>query len=228
MSARMKRRTFITLLGAAAFPLLARAEQLERMRHIGVLTSQPESDPDNEIRHTAARDELARTVWVVGRNLRLDYRYADARPALMQSFAAELVKLKPDLIFANSTPVLEALLKQTRSLPIIFTGVSDPVSAGYVPNLAKPGGNITGFSNFEYSIGGKWLQLLKEAAPDLTRVGVLVWQGDQSWTRYLAPIEALAPTLGIEVTRIFLGEPAEFEREIAAFARNAGTRLLVT
>jgi putative ABC transport system substrate-binding protein len=228
----MKRRHFITLLsGAAAWPLAARAQQPERIKRLGVLLPGTEGaygDPFAIPDLPAFTRALVELGWTEGRNIQIVYRYAAYDPARIKSNALELLSLVPDVILANTTPVLEAVRVLTRSVPIVFMSVSDPVSAGFVPSLARPGGNITGFSNFEYEIGGKWLNLLKQAVPDTTRVGVLLWQGDPSWSRYLAPIEAVAPSLGIQLTRIFLADSAETERAIDAFAPESHGGLLVT
>jgi len=229
----MRRREFITLLGSAAasslsWPLAVRAQQAERMQRVGVLEILSETDPQVPFRHARLRDGLQKSGWVEGRNIQIDYRFAAANPDLIRAHAAELVGLTPDVLVGQSTPVLEALLKLTRSLPIVFVEVSDPVSAGFVPNLARPGGNTTGFSNFEYTIAGKWLELLKEAAPETKRVAVLLFRGDPSWSRYLAPIEASAPSLGIQVTRIFLGDADDAEHDINAFAQEPHGGLITT
>jgi putative ABC transport system substrate-binding protein len=222
----MRRREFITLLGAAAaWPRGARA-QGERMRRVGVLMAGGEADPDQLV--AAFREALEKLGWIDGRNVRIEVRFGATDPGSIRSYAAELLSQAPDVILANSTPVLEQVLKQTRSVPIVFNGVSDPVSAGFVPNLARPGGNITGFSAFEYSIGGKWLEILTEAVPATKRVAVLLFRDDPSWSRYLAPIEALASSFGVQLTNIFLGDPAEPERTLEAFAHEPNGGLIVT
>jgi putative ABC transport system substrate-binding protein len=226
----MKRREFITLLGGAmaCWPFAAHAQPGERMRRIGVLVAGGEDDPDQLVRVTAFREAFEKLGWAEGRNVRIDLRFAATDPQRVRSYAAALLSQAPDVILANSTPVLEELLKQSRSIPIVFTGVSDPVSAGFVPNLARPGGNITGFSAFEYTIGGKWLEILKEAVPAAKRVAVLLFRGDPSWSRYLAPIEALAPSFGVQLTNIFLDDPVELERTLEEFARDPIGGLVVT
>jgi putative ABC transport system substrate-binding protein len=222
----MKRREFIRLLGgaAAAWPLAARAQQSERMRRIGVLMLGDESDPDQQSRVGAFRAELARMGWTKGQNIEIDSQFAATTSDRIRSKATDFVARNLDAILANGTPVLEALQKLTSTIPIVFVGVSDPLSAGFVPSLARPGGNITGFSNFEYAIGGKWLQLLNEAAPHVIRVAVLLHRGDAAWARYLAAIETLAPSLGMQLTSFFLGDPSETERHFETFAleRNGG------
>ena len=158
----MRRRDFITLFGsaAAACPLAARAQQGERMRRIGVLMAVTERDPESQFRVKAFEAGLRELGWVEGRNLRIEYRWAPD-PDLLHRQAAELVAATPDLILANTTPVLAALLRESTILPMVFVQVTDPIGNGFVPNLARPGGNVTGFTNFEFSIGGKWLQTIK-------------------------------------------------------------------
>lgn len=222
----MRRREFIAAIGGAvAWPFAARA-QGEAMRRIGVLMSQDEAE--DRVRFALLREALAKLGWTEGRNLRLDIRYSASDPDRIKAYAAELVSLAPDVLFGISTPVLEALLKQTRSVPIVFAGVSDPVSAGFVPSLARPGGNVTGFTSFEYAISAKWLELLKEAAPNTTRAGIILFRGDPSWSRYLAPIEAAAPSFGVQLTRIFLSDPGESAHAINAFAQEPQGGLVVT
>jgi putative tryptophan/tyrosine transport system substrate-binding protein len=226
----MRRRQFIMLLGGAiaALPVAARAQKPDRVRRLGVLMLGAETDPDQQGRVMAFREGLAKLGWAEGRSIQTDYRFAGADPERIRSYAAALVGQAPDVIVANGTPVLEALQALTRSAPIVFVGVSDPVSAGFEPSLARPGGNITGFSNFEYAIGGKWLELLKEAAPGINRIGVLLWRGDPSWSRYLAPIETAASSLGMPLTTIFLGDTVEIERAIEAFAHEPLGGLIAT
>ncbi len=166
--------------------------------------------------------------WVEGRNVRIDYRFAATDSERIRSHSADLVAAGPDAILANGTPILEALQKRTSTLPIVFVGVSDPLGAGFVPSLARPGGNLTGFSNFEYAIGGKWLELLKEVAPGVRRAAVLLHRDDTAWSRYLAPIEALAPSLGIQLSSVFLGDASETERHLGAFAREQNGGVIVT
>src|SRR5215467_7773436 len=183
----MKRRDFITLLGgaAAAWPLAARAQQPERLRRIGVLMTLNESDPEVRAWAAAFQEGLQKLGWVQDRNVRIDYRWGEGDLHRLQSHAAELVRMTPDVLLAAATPALVALQRETRSLPIVFAQVSDPVRLGFVASLARPGGNMTGFANFEYAIGGKWLQILKEIAPSISRVGVLVNPKDPAGPRYL-------------------------------------------
>src|SRR6516164_5162656 len=171
----MKRRAFITLLGgaAAAWPLAAGAQQRERMRRIGLLQGLAESDPETLARTVAFRQALDALGWTEGRNIRIDYRFAGADPARVQAYAAELVDAAPDLIVAVSTPAAAALKQATHTIPIVLAVVADPLGQGLVASLSRPGGNITGFANLEFTIVGKWLELLKEIAPDVRRVALI-------------------------------------------------------
>jgi putative ABC transport system substrate-binding protein len=171
----MKRREFITLLGgvAAAWPLAARAQQSERMRRIGVLTGLPESDPEAQTTVALFRQGMDALGWAEGRNVRIDYRYAAGDTQRIEAFANELVELRPDLIVARSSPVVAVLLKQTRTIPIVFLQVVDPVRQGFVASLSRPEGNVTGFTPLEAPMGSKWLEILKEAAPRVEKVAVV-------------------------------------------------------
>jgi putative tryptophan/tyrosine transport system substrate-binding protein len=174
MTAKMKRRSFITLLGGAtAWPLTARAQQLEQKRRIGVLIQLVEGDPGGQERLAAFREVLEKLGWRVGVNLQIDYRWAVSSAERAQTATAELLSLTPDVILANGTNALRAVQQATRTVPIVFTTVIEPVGQGFVANLAHPGGNITGFSYLEASVGGKWLNLLKQIAPQVTRVACL-------------------------------------------------------
>ena len=198
----MRRRAFIAVLGGAAtWPLDGYAQQPERMRRVGVLLGFPENDPFTRVIVTALAGALARLGWVEGKNIRIDCRFAAGDPALYKTYAAELVGLSPDAILASSTPAVAALREQTRTTPIVFVRVSDPVGQGFVQSLARPGGNITGFSAVDPPMMGKWLQLLKEIAPRVTRVAV-IFNPD---TAPFAPplnraIETAAPSFGMTVT----------------------------
>jgi putative tryptophan/tyrosine transport system substrate-binding protein len=226
----MRRREFVTLLGGAAatWPLAARAQQESRVRRVGVLIAGGETDPEARARVTAFRESLEKLGWAEGGNVRIDVRFANPDPERIRSYSASLLNPVPDVILAITTPVLQAFQQQTRSVPIVFTSVSDPVSAGFVPSLARPGGNITGFSNFEYAIGGKWLQILIEAAPGTKRIAILLSRIDPSWSRYLAPIEATAPSFGVQLTNIFLDNPTQTERALEEFAGEPDGGLLTT
>jgi putative tryptophan/tyrosine transport system substrate-binding protein len=166
----MRRREFITLLGGAtAWPLAARAQQAERLRKIGVLVNLPADDPQAQARNATFLQALQELGWTVGRNVRIDYRWGAGNADNTRKFAAELVALAPDVILAPGSSILEPLLQATRAVPIVFVHVPDPVGAGFVESLARPGGNATGFVNIDYGISGKWLELLKQLAPGLTR-----------------------------------------------------------
>src|SRR5262244_642780 len=194
----MRRREFITLgAGVATWPLAARAQQGERMRRIGVLMAVTERDPESQFRVSAFEAGLRELGWVEGRNLRIEYRWAPD-PDLLHRQAAELVAATPDLILANTTPVLAALLRESTTLPMVFVQVTDPVGSGFVPNLARPGGNLTGFTNFEFTIGSKWLEVLKEISPALTRVAVLFNPQTAPFADlFLQPIAAAGQSLSI-------------------------------
>ena len=200
----MKRREFITLLGgaAAAWPLAARAQQGERMRRIGVLLPAAADDPEFQARVAAFLQGLAQLGWTIGRNVRIDTRWATANAADIRRHAAELAALAPDVILAPGASTVGPLLQATRTVPIVFPIVADPVGAGFVDSLARPGGNATGFMTFEYSLSGKWLELLKEIAPGVTRVAVLRDPAIASGIGQFAAIQAVAPSLGVEVNPV--------------------------
>ena len=193
----MKRREFITLLGggAAAWPLAARAQQRERMRRVGVLLPAAADDSVFQTRMAAFLQALALLDWIVGRNLRIDIRWATANAAEIRRHAAELAAVAPDVILATGDSTMPPLLQATRTVPIVFPVANDPVAAGYVDSLARPGGNATGFMVFDYSLSGKWLELLKEIAPGVTRVVVLRDATQGSGASQFAVIQALAPSL---------------------------------
>jgi putative ABC transport system substrate-binding protein len=226
----MQRREFITLLGgaAAAWPLAARAQQPERMRHIGVLMPAAADDTDFQARVGAFLQALALLGWTIGRNVRIDTRWATADADSIRRHAAELVALAPDVILAHGASTVGPLLQATRTVPIVFPVASDPVGAGFVDSLARPGGNVTGFMTAEYSIGGKYLELLKEIAPGLTRVAVLRDPTQGSGTSQFAAIQAVAPSLRMEVHPINTRDVGEIERAVAAHARAPNGGLIVT
>src|SRR5262249_48092227 len=225
---RVKRREFMTLLGsAAAWPLAARAQQGERMRRIGVLMTLNESDPEVRAWAAAFQEGLQKLGWVRDRNVRIDYRWGEGDPHRLQSHAAELVRMTPDVLLAAGTPALVPLQRETHSLPIVFVQVSDPVRLGFVASLARPGGNITGFANFEYAIGGKWLELLNDSAPGRSRVTVLVDPANPSQTPYLQGIEAAAPSFGVQLTRADVRSAADIERTITDFVQQPNGALVV-
>ena len=225
----MKRREFITLFGiaAVAWPRPVRAQQSERVRRIGVLTALAESDPEVMAWLKAFQEELQRLGWEQGRNIRIELRSAGNDQHRLRTGAAELVGMTPDVLFANATPALVALNRETRSLPIVFVQVSDPVKLGFVTNLARPGGNVTGFANFEHPIGGKWLDLLKDTAPGSSRVAVILDPDNPSQIAYWQAIEAAAPSFRVQLTRTDVRNAAEIERAINAFAQQPNGALLV-
>jgi putative tryptophan/tyrosine transport system substrate-binding protein len=225
---RMKRRAFIAGLGVAvAWPFAARAQQPERMRRIGVLMTVAADDPEAQPRNAAFLQALGELGWTVGRNLQIDYRWSGAADQI-RSAAAELAALTPDVILVSSSPALAALQQATRTVPIVFVAVIDPVGAGFVESLARPGGNITGFLVFEYGLSVKWLELLKEIAPGVTRVAVLRDPAIASGVGQFAVIQSVAPSLGVDVRPINLSDAGEIERAVRAFARSPNGGLIVT
>ena len=224
------RRSFITLLGGAAatWPLTVRAQQGSGVRRIGVLLPANASDTVFQSRMTVFLQELALLGWTVGRNLSIDIRWATADAGEIRRHAAELAALAPDVILATGDSTMPPLLQATRTVPIVFPLATDPVAAGYVASLARPGGNATGFLNIEYSQSGKWLELLKDMVPSITRAAVFrdVTQG--SGTSQFAVIQAVAPFFKVEVTPVNLSDAAEIERAVAAFARTPNGSLIMT
>ena len=214
--------------GAAAWPLAARAQQPERMRRIGVLMSLAADDPEGQARIAAFLQGLQQLGWADGRNVRIDTRWGAGNAEEIRKYAAELVALTPDAILASGGSVVGPLLQVTRTAPIVFTQTPDPVGAGYVDSLARPGGNATGFTLFEYGIGGKWLEVLKEIAPRMTRAAILrdpaIQQGIGQW----GAIQTAAPSFGIEVSPVNVRATGEFEHAVAAFARSSNGGLIVT
>src|SRR3989442_460075 len=197
----MRRREFIGLLsGAAAWPLVARAQQGERMRRIGALAGNAEDDPEMKVRLAAFRQGLERLGWSEGRNVRIDLRFAPASSAdQAQALAKELVALQPDVILAHTTPIAAALQREGRAIPIVFLSVSDPIGSGFVASLARPGGNLTGFLNYEASITGKWLAMLKEIAPRLARAALMANPKTTPYDYFVRAAETMAPSLAIEL-----------------------------
>src|SRR5215471_9951787 len=224
----MRRREFITLLGGAtaAWPVAARAQQPDRVRRVGVLMNLAVGDPEGEARIAAFVQALQRLGWSEGRNLRIDYRWAADDAGAFHRYAEELLALAPDVILAAATPSVQALQQATRTVPIVFAIVADPVGAGIINSLARPGGNTTGFTPFEYGISGKWLELLKEIAPRVTRVAVL--RDLTIGLGQLGAIQSVAPSLGVELTPIGLDDTGQIERTVAAFARSPNGGLIVT
>jgi putative tryptophan/tyrosine transport system substrate-binding protein len=225
----MRRREFITLLGGAGvWPLAARAQQGERMRRIGVLGNVAPDDPEARTRNAAFLQGLQELGWTVGRNVGIDYRWAGGDADRLRGYAAELVALAPDVVLASGTSTVGPLLRATGTLPIVFAGVADPVGAGFVDSLARPGGNATGFISFEYGMSGKWLELLKEIAPGVTRVAVLRDSDISGGTGQFGAIQSVAPSLGVEAIPVSVRDAGEIERAVAAFARVAHGGLIVT
>jgi putative ABC transport system substrate-binding protein len=225
----MKRREFITLLGGAAvaLPLAARAQQRERMRRIGVLMNLPADDLEGQARNAAFLQGLQQFGWIVGSNVRIDIRWGGGDANRMRKEAEELVASAPDVILASGTTSLRPLLQATRTLPVVFANVADPVGAGFVASLAKPGGNATGFTAFEFGSAGKLLELLKEIAPGLTRAGVVRDPMQSSGTNQFAAIQAVAPFLKVEVRPLDAREASQIEPEIDAFAHDPNGGLIV-
>ena len=225
----MKRREFITLLGGAAatWPLAARGQQGERMRQIGVLMAQAEDDPLARASIKAFQDGLNKLGWTEGRTVRIDYRWAASDPDRMRTYAADLVRMAPDVIVAHSPPGLAAVQRQTRTIPIVFVQIVDPVGAGFIQSLAKPGGNATGPTEYEFAMGGKWLELLKEIAPAISRVAVILMPEHVTNAGLFRAIGALAPSLGVQLARAAVSEAAEVERAIDEFARDSNGGLMV-
>ena len=224
----MRRREFLGAIGAsaAAWPLAARAQQRERVRRIGVLMTTAAGDPEGQARVAALLQGLQPLGWTVGGNMRIDIRFAVDADHVRRE-AADLATLAPDVIVTNSSAGIGAALQATRTVPIVFAVVADPVGAGFVNSLARPGGNATGFTNFEYGVGGKWLALLKELAPDLKRVAVIRDPTMAVGLGQFGAIQGAAPALGVEVTPLNLSDAGETERAVAAFARTANAGLMV-
>jgi putative ABC transport system substrate-binding protein len=226
----MKRREFMSLLGgaAAAWPLAARAQQGERMRRIGALLPARADDPRFQTLIGAFLQGLALLGWVLGRNVQVHTRWATPNAAEIRRYAAELVALAPDVILAHGSGPTAALLQATRTVPIVFPVAGDPVGAGLVDNLARPGGNVTGFMNYEYSLSAKWLELLKEIAPNITRVAVLRDPTIGSSTSQFAVIQAAAPSFRTETIPVNVRDADEIERAVASFAHRPNGGLIAT
>jgi putative tryptophan/tyrosine transport system substrate-binding protein len=231
----VKRREFITLLGGAAvawplaavaWPLAARAQQDERVRRIGVLLPQDQDSPVAQARIAALLQELRQLGWT-GRNVRIDIHWAGADAENIRKHAAELATLAPDVILANGSVVVAPLLQATRTVPIVFVVVPDPVGGGFVNSLARPGGNATGFVQFEYGLSGKWLELLKEIAPRVTRAAVLR-DAAPAGTGQFGAIQSVAPSVGMEVSPVNIRDAGEIERAVADFARSPNGGVIVT
>ena len=226
----MIRREFITLLGgaAAAWPVAARAQQGERVRRIGVLVgAQHPDDPESQANFAAFLQRLQQLGWDESRNVQIDYRWGLGNADNVRKYAMELAAIAPDVILAHATPTVGPLLQVTRTVPIVFPVIVDPVGAGFVESLARPGGNATGFTAFEYGMSGKWLELLKQITPSLTRVAVLRDPELASGTGQFGAIQAVAPLLGVEVTPVNVRDAGEIERAVTAFLRSANGGLIV-
>jgi ABC-type uncharacterized transport system substrate-binding protein len=224
------RRELITLIGGAAanWPLAARAQQGERVRRIGALLPATADDPQRQAWFGAFLQGLAQSDWIIGRNVQIDTRWATANVDAVRRHAAELAALAPDVILASGASTVGPLLQATRTVPIVFAAVADPVGAGFVNSLAQPGGNTTGFMAFEYSISGKWLELLKQIAPSVTRVAVLRDSSITSGIGQFGVIQAMAPLLMVEVSHVNVRDATEIERSIISFARFSNGGLIIT
>ncbi len=226
----MRRRDFITVLGgtAATWPLAVRAQQSERERRVGVLMGLAADDAEAQDRIAAFVQGLQQLGWTDGRNLQIDYRRGAGDTDLTGRYAAELVALAPDVILASGGMVVGALLQATRTVPIVFTQTPDPVAAGFVASLARPGGNATGFTTSEYGISGKWLELLKEIAPGVTRAAVLRDLTIAAGIGQFASIQSVAHSFGVELSPVDMRDASEIERDVTAFARGSNSGLIVT
>jgi putative ABC transport system substrate-binding protein len=225
----LRRREFITLLGgaAAAWPLAARAQQ-GGMRRIGVLMNLAADEAEGQVRMVAFLQGLQQLGWTDGGNVRIDYRWAAGDAGRFQRYAEELLALAPDVILAAAAPSVQALQRATRTVPIVFASVSDPVASGFVQSLARPGGSTTGFMQFEFDLSGKWLELLKQVAPDVTRAAILRDPDVGTGTTQFAVIQAMAPLLRVEVNPVNVRDPSEIRRAVDAFARSPNGGLIVT
>ena len=226
----MRRRDFIAGFTGlvAAWPLAARAQQSKRMRRIGVLLNITAEDAESQARLAAFAQGLQELGWAVGQNVQIDFRWAGGSADAIRKYAAELVALAPDVILAQSTAAVAPLIQSTQTIPIVFTVVADPVGAGYVQSLSRPGSNVTGFTGFEYAFAGKWLELLKEVAPTVTRVAVLRESTSVTGPAQFGAIQAVAPTLSVELRPVDTRDVDEIERTITAFARDSNGGIIVT
>jgi ABC-type uncharacterized transport system substrate-binding protein len=230
MASYIGRRQFLaTLGGAVAWPLAARAQQADRVRRIGALIGAPTADnPDAQANIGRFLQVLQQLGWTDGRNVRIDIRWGAGNADEIRKYAAELAALAPDVIFASGTASVGPMLQATRTVPIVFANVADPVGAGFVDSLARPGGNASGFIQFEYSLSGKWLELLKQIAPGVTRAAVLRDPAITSGIGQFAVIQSVAPSVGVEVSAINVRNAGEIERAVTAFARSSNGGLIVT
>ena len=224
----MIRREFITLIGgAAAWPLAARAQPVERVRRVGVFMDLAENDREGQTRVAAFRDGMKALGWIEGRNVNYDYRWTAGNPPVMERYAAELLTLKPEIIMNGGLPTLAVMQKQTQTIPIVFAQVLDPVGAGFVESLAHPGGNITGFVSFEYSMAGKWLDTLTHIAPRMRRIAAVRDLASPSEMGMLGAIQAVLPTFSLPFVVIGGRDAVEFERVIETFAREPNGGLII-
>jgi putative ABC transport system substrate-binding protein len=230
MAIGIGRRQLLVAFGGAAvaWPLAARAQQGEQMRRIGVASSLSRGDPEDQARNAAFVQGLQELGWTVGRNVQIEYRWGSGDAGKDRKNAAELVALAPDVILAIGSPTVEPLQQATRTVPIVFVQVTDPVGSGLVASMARPGGNVTGFTNAEYGTSGKWLELLKEIAPGVRRAAVLRDSATASGIGQFGAIQAVAPSFGIELSPIGIGDISETERAVSAFARDSNGGLIVT
>ena len=229
MAIHVGQRELIAALGsaAAAWPLAARAE-VDRVRRLALLVPYIESDPEGQVRLTALKEKLQSLGWVEGRNIRIDNRWGALNADLMQQFAEELIALHPDLILTQSTPTTAAMLRQTRTIPIVFVQISDPLGSGFVASLARPGGNATGFTNFEATLASKWLELLKEIDPRVTKVALLYNPVTAPFAEiYLNPFKAAAPSFRVEAVTALVHDTPDLEPAIAALARESNGGLVI-
>jgi putative ABC transport system substrate-binding protein len=226
----MKRRGFITFLGsmAVAWPLTVRAQQTERQRRIGVLLGLAENDPEGQVRLGAFLQALQQLGWIDGRNIQILRRFTDGDADRARAYAAELVALAPDVVLTSGASTVGLMLQATRTVPVVFAGVADPVGAGFVDNLARPGGNATGFTSYEYSLSGKWLDLLKEISPGVKRVAVLRDPDISAGTGQFGAIQTAAPSFGVELSPVNVHNAVDIERAVTTFARSGNGGMIVT
>jgi putative ABC transport system substrate-binding protein len=224
----MRRREFITVIGGAAFlPARTAFAQADRMRRIGVLMTLLESDPEAQLRLEAIKKALQEQGWNEGRNVRIDFRWAGGDRNRAEAYAAELVGLQPDVILVGGGAIVEAARRATRTIPIVFAQIPDPVAAGYVASLARPGGNITGFALYEEEIAVKWLELLKQIAPRIERAAMIYDPANPAWARYLRRIEAAAPSFGVKVSSLAVHDATEIQHGLESFASEPNWGLIV-
>jgi putative ABC transport system substrate-binding protein len=226
----MTRRELIVLLGstAAAWPLGVLAQQQERVRRIGVLQGLAANDPEGQARFAAFLQALQQLGWIDGSNIQIVHRFTDGDADRARAYAAELVARAPDLVLTSGASTVGTMLQVSRAVPVVFVGAADPVGAGFVDSLSHPGGNVTGFTSYEYSMSGKWLELLKEIAPGVKRVAVLRDPAISAGTGQFGSIQTAAPSLGVELTPINVRDAAEIERAVTAFVRSGDGGLIVT